>query len=282
LLHAVGRDAEGLAAIHRYVEKHPGESEMRFAAMVLDRIDQVGPSEEMYRRWAALAKKPEVTISLAEFLGRRGKREEALSLCRQLFEAGFSPPEVVAVGLASLRQDEGGRHSYQIVENMLQAALKKDPNQVALLMELAELRELQENYKESIAIYRRVLLSEPSNVIALNNLAYYLILCENSPQEALVCIERAIGLAGRQPGLLDTQALAKMKVGRASEAISDLEHAIQEEPRPARKFHLAKALSMVDQRAEAVKALKEANLKMEDLHPLERDDYQLFVASLKQ
>ena len=82
---------------------------------------------------------------------------------------------------------------------------------------------------------------QPQNVDALNNLAT--ILAENPDQasEALEYVDRAIKLAGSQPGLLDTKGTILIALGRVKEGIELLNSAASA-PNSDPRYHLHLAI----------------------------------------
>jgi tetratricopeptide (TPR) repeat protein len=75
----------------------------------------------------------------------------------------------------------------------------------------------------------------------LNNVAWLLAMKERNGAEALKCIERAIELQGPIASRLDTRAMAYLALGKATEAVKDLEEAIAQAPSASHYFHLAQA-----------------------------------------
>jgi tetratricopeptide (TPR) repeat protein len=283
VLHATGRDAEAVKVLQDYAQKD--KADLRVVATILDQIGQAEQAEDLFRRWERDTKAPESALVLADFLGRHGKTSEALSFCRKALQSGSSPMAVAGVGIATLRQHQASPEFHRAIEEVLQGALQKETDPVRSLMGLAELREIQGKYAEVVAIYREVLKKDPGNVVALNNLAWYLALQGESAQEALMFADRAIALAGQQPGLVDTRAVAELKLGKTREAVEHLQQVIKEQPTPSRLFHLARAQSIAKMPEAAAKTLADAHtkgLKPEILHPLERDQYEPLVASLKK
>jgi len=79
------------------------------------------------------------------------------------------------------------------------------------------------DFQQTIAQYRLVLLREPDNIQALNNLAYVLTTCTNKTVrnggEAVQLAERACRLTGfKQPSLISTLSAAYAEAGRLPEA----------------------------------------------------------------
>ncbi len=115
----------------------------------------------------------------------------------------------------------------------------------------------------------------------MNNLAELLALQGRSLDEARTLIDRAISLAGRVPTLLDTRSTVYLALGRTKEALADMQTVLLEEPRPNRHYHLARILHRTGQSKAAADEMKRAatlGLTAEQLHPLERADYEKMKA----
>ena len=79
-------------------------------------------------------------------------------------------------------------------------------------MNLAQLEEADRSYDAAIARYQRILELQPSNVVALNNLAYALA-ARNAPAEGLPLAKRAAALAPRSGRVIDTLAWIEHLLG---------------------------------------------------------------------
>ena len=116
------------------------------------------------------------------------------------------------------------------------------------------------------------------NIEALNNLAFQLALRENSSEEALKLVDRALDIAGPNPILLDTRAVVLMQLNQGDKAIEALHEAVNSRPdKPTYYFHLARAYQMTNAPAEARKALERSKvlgLNEEMIDPLERGTYR--------
>jgi hypothetical protein len=89
-------------------------------------------------------------------------------------------------------------------------------------------------------------------------------------------------MAGPLPELLDTRALVYLRLGLRTQALADLDTAIQDAPSASLFFHRALALLASD-RAAAADSLKKARalqLARANLHPLEQPGYDQLVADL--
>jgi tetratricopeptide (TPR) repeat protein len=96
---------------------------------------------------------------------------------------------------------------------------------------LAQLAEARGDVDESIVHYRPVVMAEPDNAVALNNLAYLLADRKDAAKEALPMAERAYRLSGMAPLVADTLAWVHFKVGDTAAALPLSARAAQFEPK---------------------------------------------------
>jgi tetratricopeptide (TPR) repeat protein len=236
----------------------------------------------MYRRQRAQAKTPESSLALAQFLGRHNRVTEALDLCEQAAKDKAPVENVATAGLRILYSAKASGEPCQRVARWIEAALPGSPRKVILLNYLAALHNLQGDYPQAEAVYRRVLEADGRDATALNNLAWLLAFQPQNNADALKLIERAVEIAGPLPTLLDTRAVIHLAAGRVPSAIKDLEEALAESPTASGYFHLAQA-HLSTNRARAVVAFQQATergLSEAGLHPLDRPGYRVLCARL--
>lgn len=82
------------------------------------------------------------------------------------------------------------------------------------------------NFLGAVENYQQVLMREPHNALALNNLAYHYLLREVQISQALELAEQAVALE-RKYAYLDTLGYAYYLVGRYEEALTLLEEALE-------------------------------------------------------
>lgn len=226
---------------------------------------------------------PEMALLLAGCLGRQNRLAEALQVCDGLWTT--CPPDAVGgTCVAALRASKATADQYARVERGLKEALKKQPGNPVLLLQLADVRDLQERYDDAAVIYQQILARDQGNVVALNNLAWLLAQQPKTASEAMTLITRAIDLAGPRAELLDTRALVQMALGRPDLAIGDLERSNKETPSGPRYFHLARAhqsAKNLDAAAAALTQAKDLKLRPEQLHPVERVAFRKMLEELK-
>ena len=227
---------------------------------------------------------PERVLERIALQVRRGETGAALDLCATAWKT--CPAEDAAGAcLVVLRGGKSTAEQQQRVERWLTDAVAKASKPSAgLLVCLADLRDFQGSHAEAVKVYRQALAAEPTNVIALNNLAYLLALHDNRGQEALELLGRAVKVIGVTPELLDTRAVIHMRLGQPQQAIRDLEEAVAEAPQPTRCFHLAQAHRQLQNAAAAREAFRQGRrlgLTADRLHALERGSFQQLHAELE-
>ncbi len=242
----------------------------------------ISEAESLYRKY--VKQQPDQQLVLANFLGRRGKFDEAVTLV-EAAQPNADPAALAQVYVDLIERGLGSTTAEPRVERLLRGAIDQHDGATMLRLALAALRMRQERFNDAASIYREVLQQDPSNVVAMNNLANLLALQKKQLDEALRLVEKAIALAGPLPTLLDSRASIYLALGKPQEALADLEQAIGMESRPNRQFHRAQAYFQLGDTKAAMQALGEARklgLKPADLSPLERPAFQDLAAELQQ
>jgi Tfp pilus assembly protein PilF len=151
------------------------------------------------------------------------------------------------------RDDQVGARS------ALEDAIKVAPRAVRLMVSLAQLEEQAGEDDAAMARYRHILEVQPTNVVALNNLAFALAVRHGAAAEALPFARRAVGLAPRSGTVLDTLGWVEHVLGNHSSAARLFEQAIQLEPSHAEiRLHAATVYLADGKGDHAAAELKEA------------------------
>jgi tetratricopeptide (TPR) repeat protein len=277
ILAARGKGQDAAELLTKFAEAN--EARLEPVALLLENLGQFGAAESLYRRFVerSRARQPKSVLSLARFLGRRGRIDDALELAEGAWAT--CPPEAVAnASVVILHSDKQPAERSERVARRLEAAILAHPDKLSLEFDLANLRTLQGRYSDAEAILRRVAERDKKLDAPLNNLAWLLAIKEGpDADQALALIDRAVALAGETPNLLDTRALARLAKGLPELAIRDLEDAIAAQPTAPAYFHLARAYEAAGRRAEAALAMQKAKdlgMTAGDLHPLERPSFE--------
>jgi tetratricopeptide (TPR) repeat protein len=170
---------------------------------------------------------------LGQFEMANGKRAEA----RQSFEAAkaadpaFFQADLALANIAirEKRIDDARLH--------LAAVLQTNPQNVTALLLLASIEGDAGNTGAAIAKYRAVLDLDPTNVFALNNLAW--TLAKDNPEEALQYAQQAVEAAPDNATVEDTLGWIYYRKGVYRMAVDYLKNAVAKESTPRREFHLA-------------------------------------------
>lgn len=240
---------------------------------------------------AAPGAPPERIFLVASMHGRMGHLKEAIETS---LGAKVSAEEKARNLMGLLRRFHKSTHlaknktlwddQVALAEKALKDAAAAQPDKLFLLLHLADLEDLLGRYDEVETLCRRVLERDPTNLSALNNLAWLLAQRKTRPDEALELVTRAIEKHGPRPELLDTRAVVYLTQGRSEPALADLERATKDAPTAAKFFNLARAHHLMRNSKSALEALNQATaLGLDDqkLHPTEREVYRQVVAELK-
>ncbi|MEZ5317515.1 MAG: TIGR03790 family protein [Vicinamibacterales bacterium] len=112
---------------------------------------------------------------------------------------------------------------------VLERLVSLEPRLTSEALLLATLREQEGEYDRAITLYRQVVGLEPSNVVALNNLAFALAEHGGDVSEALGFAQRAVA-AAPTPDTLDTLGWVEHLAGRNDEAAAHLDRALRLAP----------------------------------------------------
>ena len=110
---------------------------------------------------------------------------------------------------------------------------------MALRVSLADYYQHIGEHEKAIATYRLVLDREPSNIVALNNLAWTFAADSQRARDGLSLVQKAIDLAGPIGDLLDTRSRLLAEIGDSQAAVRDLIEAVSETPTAQRLMDLA-------------------------------------------
>ena len=150
----------------------------------------------------------------------------------------YTAPLVVKTFVAL---NDAGKKS---AKNVLLTWLDKQPDDAASRLLLAQYYLDHDEYSLSAEQFQHVLKLYPSNIVALNNLAW-IYTQENNPQ-ALAFAKRAYTLAPNSANVQDTYGWAMTVNGNAKIAIPILLKAAEQAPEvPAVKYHLAVAQAKI-------------------------------------
>lgn len=234
--------------------------------------------ERVGKKLAALS--PEGSCAWAQRLAKYGRLDEAAKLLDEAAKAGdLRHAGRVALQLAAAR-DSDARWLSQ-ADQFLGLALKGEPASIELLQAQAYLRHLQNRHQEEIDLYTKVLASNPSDYLFLNNMAWTLSENMNQPEEGLKRIDEAAQKLGFDPHIADTRGVILMRLGRYDEAMKDLKAAAEGLPTGTVYYHLtklAKLANLQDDYRKYRELAKQAGLTGADLQASERGEMEAIMS----
>jgi Flp pilus assembly protein TadD len=191
-------------------------------------------------------------------LGRQGKYEEALQVCREAAQKDSSPLPYITAAYAML-EGQPSVEDYERAEAFLGDAAETHRDSPELLNVLAALRIQESKIEEAAALLRRVVELRPRDVLAMNNLATVLVERPETLLEGKKLVEEAMAMAGPQAGIFDLQGVILLTEGKPEEAIPLFEKACDApQADPRYWFHLAVAYRRIGNQAKSQESLKHA------------------------
>jgi tetratricopeptide (TPR) repeat protein len=210
---------------------------------------------ERVKRYAA--ERPQ-SAPAQSFLGKMLLANGDRTAARTALEAAKkADPGMMDVDLALVQLDTA-EGKWDSARQTLASVLKTHgPNATAHLW-LGNIEAVQRNYPGAINQYRKAVDADNSNVLALNNLAYFLAEHAQQADEALKYAEKAKELAPESADVEDTLGWIYYRKGLYSMAVRHLEAASSQGSRPVRKYHLAMAYAKSGDAARARQTLAAA------------------------
>ncbi|MBM4092157.1 MAG: tetratricopeptide repeat protein, partial [Planctomycetes bacterium] len=159
-------------------------------------------------------------------------------------------------------------------------------SQIPLMSTLANQYVLTERHGQALDMYKEVLRIQPTEVLALNNLAMIMAWQKTDLPAALQMVDQALALVGPVPTLVDSRAVILLNLGRPKDALAAAKQAVAEAPeKPDYWFHLALAQHAAGDvegaRKSFRRAKEELGLTEANLFSLERPAWRDLVGKLK-
>jgi putative PEP-CTERM system TPR-repeat lipoprotein len=275
--HAGLGDIEKLTAeLKRAVELNPKHF---YAKIALARLALLSHNMEAFDQRLAELKvispeNPDVLKLEVVSAQERGDNKHALKLLQKVLERAPTTDNAIAVAvhLESVGDVDGA-----IVQ--LQKWVADHTGDIFVREKLAELYGSVNRVGGVIYQYRAILKIEPTHVVALNNIAWYLQ--EDDPVQALALAKQAFALAPDSALILDTLAMTQMRTNNLAEARRYINRALAlEGDSPEMRFHETQIRASEGDREEAVKSL--TALLNENKQFSERARAEAFLKKLKQ
>jgi len=195
-------------------------------------------------------------------------------------------PITVADSIAVVNEDEARKTA----EKLLGGVLARKPDYLPAMNRLATVFQVMGRSAEASTLYRRILVLQPDNIVAMNNLAWILCNEQGNYQEALELAQRGLQKAPNYADLIDTRGVIYFQLGDYDRAVQDFSRCLELYPDnfpavAASHLHLGKALAKLGQRDRAIESLQNAlaaNSKVDTLSPAEIAEAQRMVKELRE
>lgn len=236
------RRCEIILATTLYRSGETADAETRFANLIAVDPNDVVPLLTLAQLPGSLSRCPRLHQFIDDWVTRHPNDVQA--------------PAVMVATWVKNRDEEGMRFG----EALLRSTLQRVPESVGALLVLGDLTAAMGRSEDNAQVNRRVLEIDPNNVIAMNNLAWFLCEEQGQYQEALALANRGLARAPEYLDLIDTRGVTYYRLGNPAEAVKDFERFIELCPPGGRslattRFHLARAYAQLGNRPEAVRQL---------------------------
>ncbi|KRG67373.1 tetratricopeptide repeat protein [Pseudoxanthomonas dokdonensis] len=238
-------------------------------------------------RMAEYLKRPEEALDWYNQVEQGGHRFEArLRAANTLFELGR--PEQAYNELRELQGDASADDEARIGAYLLEAELRDKqqdsdgeldvyarglaayPDEHSLLYARGLAWERRDRIDRAEADLRKILVSDPDNVAALNALGYTLADRTERYQEALELIDRARAASPEDAAIIDSYGWVLYRLGRNQDALVELRRAYTLQKDPEIAAHVAEVLWVLGRRDEARHYFEEARKLDPDNRSLKR------------
>lgn len=247
LLDARKRRPELLALLEARAHEVPDE--MSIVADLMSRYGFLKEAEATYRAFGARDQnKPEQGLALAAFLVRQDRVAEAMEILRRA-RTTCSPEKVAAAALLVFDASSAKEDEKREAEGLVAAAVQGKPEATLLASRLGAICIRRGRFDEAERMLRSLLRRDPDAADTINCLAWLLAIRDGGrAAEAIALVDRAILIHGPAPSLVDTRAVARIRMGQVDEALQDLIAIRKSLPsRPSFALHLAWAYQVKGQ-----------------------------------
>ncbi len=180
--------------------------------------------------------------------------EKKLTEAQDAYQKAYQiePSKKLLSSLIGLMINQGKQTS---AINFLKKELEKNNRNLDVLFKLALIYQQQNDIDLAQKYYELILAEQPSNINALNNLAW-LYLTQNNPK-AIPTAKKAYESSGKAAAIADTYGYILIKQGKKKEGLAILEKAAESLPKVYDiQYHLAEANSINGHKQQAIKILR--------------------------
>lgn len=246
------KDEEGLRKeLERSVEADPDyiPSRLALARLYLRTRELAAASEQIGRLDQLAPDYPDVLLLKSALAELEGDGETSIELASRAYELLPNTNTMLNLSMKYFRQGMV-KESVSLQEGWV----ADNPEDVNARRALAESYMREQKLEEAVEQYEEILARDDDNMIALNNLAWFML--KSDPQKALAYAKRAKGVSPDSPDILDTLALAYYHTGDVTLAREELDRALAARPDdPSMQYHDAMLAAAEGDKAKAKVAL---------------------------
>lgn len=252
-----------------------------YANLLVD-LGDLDSAEKIYAELAA--RNSSMAFEFAKFLGLRRDPDKCFAKLNEIYTpANVTDVLNVALSVARERRDKMGDKHDAEMQKWLDAALRENPDSIALTIVQADLYDLQKKYEDAANVYRKLLankdLSGIRRAVVLNNLAFLVALGGSNATggtDPLAAVQEAVQIMGPNAEILDTRAVVLTAQGKYKEAVQDLELAVTDNATASKYYHKARAHLLANDPGKAVEAWEKAESMGLNREALNRMEFEQF------
>lgn len=194
---------------------------------------------------------PQVLLLRAEGAKRDGDGTKAVEFAEQAFTRAPATSTLLALSLH--KESLGDKdEAFQLYREWVD----QHPNDVAVRLVIANRLGVANRKEEARLEYEEVVRIDENNVLALNNLAWYIR--DEHPEKALAYAQHASTLEKDSSAVLDTLAVVEYANEQYVQAKRSVQRALKLTPNnPSMKYHQAMILAALDEKSTALSILDE-------------------------
>jgi Flp pilus assembly protein TadD len=232
------------------------------ALLILAQIAEERKDSEAALKWLSQIEPGEgyfgAQVKRAQIYARRGDIPTARKMLRQISASGEREETQLIIAEGQLlREANQPKEGLEV----LNAGVKRFPNNTDLLYDYAMMAEKGNQLEEMETALRKIMQIAPENQHAYNALGYSLAERNVRLEEAHTLIEKALKLAPEDPFIMDSMGWVQFRMGRLKEAETLLRRAYELRPDAEIAVHLGEVLWVKGQKDDAQKFWRDAQTK---------------------
>jgi len=246
-----GQSKRSVEALNNALEFDENYLPSRIAlARIALRTEDIPEFDRHLKKLEELApENPEVLLLRAAAAKRDGDGTKAVKFAEQAFETAPATATLLAL---SLHKESLGNKEEALA--LYQQWLDEHPEDIAVRLVIANRLGVANRETEARLQYEEVVRIDEDNVLALNNLAWYIR--DEDPEKALVYARRASTLEKESSAVLDTLAVVEYTNKQYVQAKRSVQRALKLTPNnPSMRYHKAMILAALEDNANALKIL---------------------------